>query len=203
MRGRLILVLGVGWGGQWGACPSWLVTANKNKNLFAIYLQLTFVLCPSLLLTPLSFSVINIDSNGSKGKEGEGEEIGVGWTGRWQAFRVVACLFVFVLNALNWTGLALAKYPLVFPPPFFALYTIFFLSIFGVAVREGEGENLSWLKYIVTRSFIEGLFNECLCFDSIVEQRKLRMCRKLSVCKCVCGLMLSAASALLCQGVRN
>lgn len=96
----------------------------------------------------------------------------------------------------------MAKYPLVFPPPFLALYTIFFLSIFGVAVREGEGENLSWLKYIVTRSFIEGLFNECLCFDSIVEQRKLRMCRKLSVCVCVsvCGLVLSAASALYVSG---
>lgn len=52
-----------------GACPSWLVTANKNKNLFAIYLQLTFVLP---LYPPLSLclTVINIDSNGRKGEGG-------------------------------------------------------------------------------------------------------------------------------------
>lgn len=56
-RGSSTLVGGVGGGVLGGAvqCPSWLVTANKNKNLFAIYLQLTF-LFPSHAL-PLSFSL--------------------------------------------------------------------------------------------------------------------------------------------------
>lgn len=139
MRGRLILVLGVGWGGQWGRVLRGLWLQIKTKTYLPFICSWHSFSVPLPSSPPLSFSVINIDSNGSKGKEGEGEEIGVGWTGRWQAFRVVACLFVFVLNALNWTGLALAKYPLVFPPPFLALYTIFFLSIFGVAVREGLG----------------------------------------------------------------
>jgi len=72
----------------------------------------------------------------------------VGGKGPRQAFGVSLSalrVFVFVLNALNWT----------LPAPFFPLFFPFPLPV----VRH-DGFKL-WFK-IVTRSFIEGLFNECL-----------------------------------------